>query len=626
MLTSLVTWQKVSLLSNSRKYLVIFLITFPLVGQVQDDAFMQNNYTFKIAVKQYNAGNYENADKILEKISSFEKDYFKEEIALLTMRVKYRLNDYRSSKEIGQSLLHNYPNGKYCADILITMGDIFIAKGLYNAAFRTYLKSYKKNDNKQYKKNIVKRIFLSLQMGISPSIPEELLSIEIDKDLIQILLLAKVHTELQAGQPTKAANSLSEINTKDLLKINREYYSKLEDKLYSNTRGRAFVGVVLPLTGKDSKIGMEFLAGLKYAEENNFSKNIELSIIVYDNAGNALTTLKAFQALNKNPNVVANIGPISADNSVIAGSIAETSGVPLILPTATINGLSEVSDNIFLMNSNLSTRGNIAGQFVDEMLEAENIAVLAPADKFGKSLVEAFTRKLKSVDKTPQIIEWYSGIPTNLDRQFKSIRTKAWALSDTTDSLNLMGTIIDSIFADDILDEDLLDEEVMTADDSSKVILNSIDAIYMPIHAGHLDYVGAQFPAYNLDAVVIGNDNWADLEVLRKEIIGPHYEGMVVISNYKEYQIDLLNYNFDVKHNSYFYQAIDCYNLLVKSLTKANASKKPLMNILSNVENFDGLFGTYNFSNRNINSSLNIVQFNGYSFEKYVDQNQPIYY
>ncbi len=626
MLTSLVTWQKVSLLSNPRKYLVIFLITFPLFGQVQEDAFMPNNYTFKIAVKQYNAGNYENADKILEKISSFEKDYFKEDIALLAMRVKYRLNDYRSSKEIGQSLLHNYPNGEYCADILITMGDIFIAEGLYNAAFRTYLKSYKKNDNKQYKKNIVKRIFLSLQLGISPSIPEELLSIEIDKDLIQILLLAKVHTELQAGQPTKAANSLSEINTKDLLKINREYYSKLEDKLYSNTRGRAFVGVVLPLTGKDSKIGMEFLAGLKYAEENNFSKNIELSIIVYDNAGNALTTLEAFQALNKNPNVVANIGPISADNSVIAGSIAETSGVPLILPTATINGLSEVSDNIFLMNSNLSTRGNIAGQFVAEMLEAQNIAVLAPADKFGKSLVEAFTRKLKSVDKTPQIIEWYSGIPTNLERQFKSIRTKAWALSDTTDSLDLMGTIIDSIFANDILDEDLLDAEVMTADDSSKVILNSIDAIYMPIHAGHLDYVGAQFPAYNLDAVVIGNDNWADLEVLRKEIIGPHYKGMVVISNYKEYQIDLLNYNFDVKHNSYFYQAIDCYNLLVKSLTKANASKKSLMNILSNVENFDGLFGTYNFSNRNINSSLNIVQFNGYSFEKYVDQNQPIYY
>ena len=626
MSTNRVIWPKVLLLNNLKNYFIIFLITFPLLGQARNGDYSQDSYTFKKAVKQYNIGNYEGADKILNNISSSEKYYFKEEIDLLSMRVKYRLNDYRSSKEIGKSLLQDHPSGEYSTDVLITLGDIFIAEGLYNAAFRTYLKSYKKNDNKQYKKNIVRRIFLSLQMGISPSIPEELLSIEIDPDLIQILLLAKVHTELQAGQPTKAVNSLSQINVKDLSKINRDYYLKLEDKLYSNTRGRAFVGVVLPLTGKDSKIGMEFLDGLKYAEANNFSKNIELSIIVYDNAGNALTTLEAFQALNKNPNVVATIGPISEDNSVIAGSIAETSGVPLILPTATINGLSEVSDNLFLMNSNLTTRGNMAGQFIAETLEAENIAVLAPADKFGKSLVEAFTKKLKSANKEPQIVEWYSGIPMNLERQFKSIRTTAWALSDTTDSLNLMSAKIDSIFSEDSLNVDILDEEVMTADDSSKVILNSIDAIYMPIHQGHLEYVGAQFPAYNLDAVVIGNDNWADLEVLRKEIIGPHFKGMYIISNYNDYQIEMLNYNFDVKHTGYFYQAIDCYNLLVESLMEANASNKPLMQILTNLDDFNGLFGTYNFSNSNVNSSLNIVQFDGFDFEKYVEPYQYFQY
>lgn len=615
-----VTWLKALPLNNLKKYLIIFLITFPLLGQSHD------SYTFKKAVKQYNIGNYEGADKILNNISPYEKDYFNEAIALLTMRVKYRLNDYRLSKEIGNSLLYDHPNSEYCTDVLITLGDIFIAEGLYNAAFRTYLKSYKDNDNKQYKKNIVKRIFLSLQMGISPSIPEELLSIEIDPDLILILLLAKVHTELQAGQPTKAANSLSKINTEDLLKINRDYYSKLKDKLNSNTKGRKFIGVVLPLTGKDAKFGKEFLDGLKYAEANNFSYDMELSLIVYNNEGNALNTLEAFQTLNKNPNVVATIGPFSADNSVIAGGIAETSGVPLILPTATLDGLSKVSDNIFLMNSDLRTRGNMAGQFIAETLEAENIAVLAPADKFGKSLVDAFTNKLESVDKTPQIIEWYSGIPMNLERQFKSIRAKAWELSDTTNSLDLMNTIIDSLFAENILDEYLLDEEEMTADDSSKIILNSIDVIYMPIHPGHLDYVGAQFPAYNLDAIVVGNDNWADLEVLRKEIIGPHFEGLFVISNYNDYQIELLNYNFEVKHSRYFYQAIDCYNLLVKSLVEAKASNESLMQIITNLDDFEGLFGTYNFSDGNVNSSLSIMQFDGFDFERYVDPYQYFQY
>ena len=622
-MTNRVIWPKVLPLNNSKKYLIIFLITFPLFGQINDSDYSRPKYVFRSAVEQYNNGNYKEVDIILEKISPAEKEYFGEEIALLSMRVKYRLNDYFSSKEIGRSLLREYPNSEYIPNILIVFGDIFIADGFYDAAFRTYLKAFKANGDKHYQINIVKRIFLSLQFGISPNVIEELLSIEIGQDLIQILLLAKVHSELQAGKIAKAKNTLSQIDSKDLFKVNHDYYSKLKDKLFNNFTGHAIIGVVLPLTGKDEKIGKEFLDGLKYAEVNNYLNNMELSLIVYDNMGDELKTLIAFQALNKNPNVVATIGPITTDNSIIAGSIAETAGIPMIIPMATINGLSEVSDNIFLMNSDLKTRGELAGQLIAGTLEAENIAVLAPADKFGKSLVDAFINKLKSYNKTPKIVEWYSGIPMNLDRQFKSIRAKAWELSDTTNSLDTLNTTIDSIFA-----EQIFEEEEMTADDSSKVILNSIDAIYMPIHPGHLDYVGAQFPAYNLDAVVVGNDNWADLAVLRKENIGPHIAGMVVISNYNNCQIDLLNNNFDRKQTGYFYQAIDCYSLLTKSLTEANASNEPLLQILSNIDGFSGLFGTYNFAegSKNVNSTLNIVQFDGFNFDEYIEPSQHIQY
>lgn len=622
-MTNRATWPKALPLNNLLKYFLIFLITFPVFGQVSDKTYSRSNPIFKSAVDQYNKGNYKDAEQILEKIYPAEKSYFSEELAFLSMRIKYRLNDYFTCREIGKQLLIEYPNSVYVPNILIVFGDIFIAEGLYEAAFRTYLKAFGINEDRHYQTNIVKRIFLSLQFGISPNIPEELLSIEIDQDLIQILLLAKVHTELFAGQQLKAETTLSQIDFNELSELNYDYYSKLKDKLSDNLTGHAIAGVVLPLTGKDAKIGREFLDGLKYAEANNYSDDIGLSFIVYDNMGDQLKTLEAFLAITNNPNVVAAIGPISTDNSIIAGSIAETSGIPLIIPTTAINGLSEISDNIFMMNSDLKTRGELAGQIIAEMLEAKNIAVLAPADKFGKSLVDAFTNKLKSYNKVPKIIEWYSGIPMNLDRQFMSIRAAAWELSDTTASLDLLNTTIDSIFA-----EQIFEEEGMTADDSSKVILNSIDAIYMPIHPDHLDYVGAQYPAYNLDAIVVGNDNWADLEVLRKENIGPHFAGLVVISNYNYHQIDLLNNNFDNKHTGYFYQAIDCYNLLIKSLTEANTSNKSLLQILSNIDDFSGLFGTYNFTERgnHVNSTLNIVQFDGYKFDEYINPTQFIQY
>jgi len=613
----------VLLLNNLIKYLISFIVVVPIFGQVNDSDNSRFKNVFRVAVEEYNNANYEEADLLIENISAYDKKYFSEEIILLSMRVKYRLNDYSASKDIGKSLLRDYPNSKYTIDVLISFGDIFIAQGMYDAGFRAYIKSYQENNDKNYIENITKRILLTMQFGVSQNIPDELLSTEIDPQLIQILLLAKAHSEIQVGKITNASNILFQVKVTDLLEIDHDYYLKLKNRIQNNKTGNSIIGVVLPLTGKNSKIGKEFLDGLKQAELNKPYNDLGLSFIVYDNAGDELKTLEAFQALSNNPNIVAVIGPISTNNSIIAGSITERNGIPLILPMVTSNDLSKVSKNIFMLNSDLKTRGELAGQLIAESFEADNIAVLAPADKFGKSIVDAFVNQLKLYNKAPQIIEWYSGIPMNLDRQFKSIRAKAWEFSNSIDSLDFSYTFIDSIIA---LYE--FDEEEMTADDSSKVVLNSIDMIYMPIHDGHLDYIGAQFPAYNLDAAVIGNDNWADLGILRKENIGPHFSGLVVISNYNDYQLDLLNNSFNEKHTGSFYIAIDSYNLLAKSIEKANTLDESLPKILSSIHDFKGIFGTYNFTEgeNNVNSKVNIVQFDGYNFDKFVVPNKSAQY
>ncbi|NHZ85499.1 MAG: hypothetical protein GWP19_06425, partial [Planctomycetia bacterium] len=104
-MTNRVTWPKALPLNNFLKYLIVFLITFPIFGQGYYNDYSPYKYTFKSAFEQYNNGNYKKAEIILAKISPIEKEYYNEEIALLSMRVKYRLNDYLASKEIGRSLL-----------------------------------------------------------------------------------------------------------------------------------------------------------------------------------------------------------------------------------------------------------------------------------------------------------------------------------------------------------------------------------------------------------------------------------------------------------------------------------------------------------------------------------------
>lgn len=536
-------------------------------------------------------------------------EFFKEEISLLQMRTEYRLNNYSESKIIGKSFIQEYPNSDYLIDIIMTFGDIFVVENNYEAAFRTYVKSLKINADEVYFNKILKRLFLTLQFGISNNTIDEILTFESDDKINQFLLLAKAHNFIYYGQPHFAEEILTNIKKRYLAGIGKEYYHKLLEEL-KDEEIKILIPVVLPLSGKNSKIGQEFLKGLKFAQSQFSSKKLKLSFIVYDNESESLKTVEVFQKISKNSNTTAILGPITTNTSIIACSFAVQNGLPVVLPNTLMEGFSEISENIFMMNSDLSARGKLAAQFIADKLNVNNIAVLAPADKYGKDIVEAFVTELDKFDLSPLIIEWYSGVPMNLEHQFKSFRRLAWELVDST-KLDLTTDSLQFVYRP---------MEEMTEEDSADVIHSSIDAIYMPIKKGHLDYVGAQFPAYNLETIIVGNDNWADLNILNKENIGPHFKGLTVISNYNHCQIDQLNNNFEEKHNEYFYQGIDAYNLLIEAISKSDNSNESIKDALSSIKDFKGIYGTYDFSERgNVNTNLNIVRFDGYSFEKWID-------
>ena len=88
----------------------------------------------------------------------------------------------------------------------------------------------------------------------------------------------------------------------------------------------------------------------------------------------------------------------------------------------------------------------------------------------------------------------------------------------------------------------------MDKKDSAKVVLESIDAFYVPIRKGELTYIGTQFPIYNLKTTIFGNENWLDIDVLKDAAIGPHVQGMKVISSLSS---EFLTTNYDLDVNYY---------------------------------------------------------------------------
>ena len=169
--------------------------------------------------------------------------------------------------------------------------------------------------------------------------------------------------------------------------------------------------------------------------------------------------------------------------------------------------------------------------------DMKNIAVLSPGDIESKSMTDCFIDELFQFGIDPVAVEWYYEKPENISKQFKAIRKTAWSLlpeeGSGTNALEMTINSSDSLF--DVNIDDFFEipdeDEKMDKRDSSKVVLETIHAIYLPIREDELTFVGTQFPVYNLKTNLFGNENWLTMDMLNQETIGPHVQGMRIISD-----------------------------------------------------------------------------------------------
>ena len=180
--------------------------------------------------------------------------------------------------------------------------------------------------------------------------------------------------------------------------------------------------------------------------------------------------------------------------------------------------------------------GQHAARWIAEYLIKDSIAIIAPADDYGYSVIDAFLKEMDALDRTVVVVEWYTGKPENLKKQFQSLRQTAFNLippdNPYDEFLGMSFDSLDALF--DVNTEDFFalaeDENEEKIKDSSKVVLSTIQALYMPIHAEHLNYIGTQFPMYNLNTSLVGNIAWNQPEILAQDNVGPHLEGMTILS------------------------------------------------------------------------------------------------
>ena len=508
-----------------------------LFGEVLDSMDTYDEH-FSIALGHYNSKRYKLAESEFKKILIDKKNYFDPVSHLMLAKSQYFQNKIIECQRTCNSYLNKYPKSKYEVFVRVLLSDIFIDKEKYSNVLDQLLPIRNEAKDSIMQHNIDYRILSSIMVGVKSSKIEQLLFSSENIINRSILNLARSYRSLLDGKMNDMELSLSVIDSEILPGIYKNLFNGLDRFIGVENSTHSTVAVILPLSGVDKLKGQTFLIGLS-GMVVDYQYDLSTHFKIYDNKSNDITTLKILKAINMDRSITSILGYLSEVSNIAATSYSGS--IPILLSKSNYSELPNISDNIYLLSTSSEAQAKLSAQYAVNILGYSHIAVLSSADDINKNYADNFILELNQLGIEPITVEWYYGKPENISRQLSSIRKTAWSLLPKLDPnieyLNMEIDSLDALFDVDVADfidvaeEDNNTSNEMTKKDSLKVNLNTIEAIYIPIDKSDLSFIGTQLPMYNLETKIIGNETWMDIDILGQDIIGPHLQGLTVLSS-----------------------------------------------------------------------------------------------
>ena len=599
---------------------IIFLSSISiLIGQswMQKQKFDRK---FNQAVSNYDDGKFLNSKILLQEILSENPGIYKEPSLLLLIKTQIGLNKFEEARKSAKQFLSDFPESNYISNVMDSLGDLYVNEANYSSAYRLYHRALDLSKSNTLDEKIHKKLYKLVQYELPVSLIEELMIISKHVESQNIHLVAVANIAILNGRPDDAALALSKIKSDSMPKIYTPFFNNLLKASYRSPASTLTIGLLLPLTGNQSDIGNAFLNGFIVGEKSSNSKNNRLSTIINDTKSNNLHAVKIAKKLEEMNQISGIVLQADNETTLAITSVLSSTDIPVLLSEYRLNDLSRIHSKTFLTHSTIAIDAKNSANYAVNSLGLDSLAVIAPADEYGEVQVDAFIKEVDRLGANVVATIWYTGEPKNLRRQFKYLRKVAFdLLNEKEDFDEALGMEIDSLDAlfdvsvDDYFDLPSTKKQKMSSSDSAKVVLETIKGIYLPIREGEVEFLGTQLPMYNLRAKIIGNLNWKNLEILKKENIGPHLNGLSIISDFYNTSNDSANY--DSKLNNAYYRGFNSARLLT-SLNIQDAKRSTLVETLSNIKGpvNQGYYYSPSPNNNKINSASQLFEFDGKEF------------
>lgn len=358
---------------------------------------------------------------------------------------------------------------------------------------------------------------------------------------------------------------------------------RLTDK---NWIERDRIGVILPLSGRYAPFGKLVRNGIELAGRNDRDQKSSVEFVYRDSEAEAEKGAEAVTELGLEERVISIIGPLSGTAATEAAERAEIEGIPM-LALSHKEDLPQIGDYIFRNSMTNSMQARALARHAVLDLDITSFGILAPKNRLGDEMTEAFTAEVEKLGGLVTDIERYEESATDFRRPILQLRG------------------LDP--ADFEQEEEEPSEEEALADlfieDKPDFAPATFDALFIPDFAKRVGLLAPQLTFYGLEEVqLLGINSWNSPDLLR--MAGQYVEGAILVDGFHAYS----SYSFVREFvNLYFEtygkeptileaQAFDAAGIMLSVLQDENILDRSDMRLaLSQVKNYPGVTGATSF-------------------------------
>ncbi len=609
---------------NVKTILLFFLIISTLLGQT---ALQKEWKIFQQGIQDYKTGEYEKAYKnfslIVSRLGS--KSHLLTANYLMLAKTLYKMERYQKSLEICNRFLKKFPASSYVDDIQYLMANNYYRLNRIQTASKLWLSLAEKAQDARLRKKALALARDALRYAMDS---QDLAHIE---QQANTPFQKKFIKYIEAERFYEARNTAAAIKTLEAYKAIPGRFPQLDEKannLYDFLKNKEHnivrIAALLPLSGSNKQIGKAILDGARMAlSEFNHINQMNIQLIPFDYQGRLAVALQKMKEIARDPSIVGVFGPLENDVTAACAVVADYEKIPLITPTASGKILRRLSENTVQLSVPVDIMASKLARFVTDSLNVHRVATLSPIDDYFLDFTNTFVNYLKDnfIDVVAQ--RWYYPGDNNLTEHFKAIKRIGLKLAFQDSVMAADSTVkpdqIDALYKEYQKEQmaKLLHSTNRVKIDSADIPVKSIDAILLPIYREDIDMVASQFAYSNIQAQVLGNSDWYDLNRLKRN--KNYINGLIFISDnfldknnwdYRRF-VNKFRMSFHRTPEKFELLGYDNFNFILQAI--GNSNQKPeRSNFLKLIEAqpaYEGILRRFNIGDKRYNNATRVLKY-----------------